>query len=392
MNNMQVILDIWNGYIKWAIFAEEGEGKVVVAREMIKTKWMRKGKILDVEDFAVCINKILESFTRKLGDDVVEKVFIWISHPECTIRRISEQKRILKGTITHDDIAHLSDVVADTMVKPNFEALKIIPVQWIIDEQTKVKDPIGMEARKLELIADVFMIPKNFYNNLFDACEQLDLHIADIIPNILGSAEACLDLDVRDLGALLIDMWANQTSYVVYEEWFPVVYGVLPVGGEDVTKDLSIGLQVDIKDAEHIKREKWVIIMDNRMLEDESVDMRFLSDIMIARYEEIFEFINEDLILHQKDGRLPWGVILTGGASKVDWLTVLAKDIFKLATFKGKERNLELWDLSSNQQFINTIGVYSWAMKYYQAQRRSFNMNFNFGLFSKVGDFFKQLF
>jgi cell division ATPase FtsA len=52
--------------------------------------------------------------------------------------------------------------------------------------------------------------------------------------------------------------------------------------------------------------------MDNRMMEDESVDIRFLSDIMVARYEEIFELINEDLILHQKDGRLPGGVILTG--------------------------------------------------------------------------------
>ena len=77
------------------------------------------------------------------------------------------------------------------------------------------------------------------------------------------------------------------------------------MGGEEVTKDLSIGLQLDIKDAEQVKREKGVIIMDNRMLEDESVDMRFLSDIMIARYEEIFELINEDLMLHQKDGRLP---------------------------------------------------------------------------------------
>ena len=272
---------------------------------MVKTKGMRKGKILDIEDFAVCINQILESFTRKLGDDVVEKVFLGISHPECTIRRIAEQKRILNRNITHDDIAHLSDVVADTMVKPNFEALKIIPVQWIIDEQTKMKDPIGMEARKLELIADVFMIPKNFYSNLLDACEQLDLQVADIIPNVLGTAESCLDLDVKDLGVLLIDIGSNQTSYVVYEEGYPVVYGVLPVGGEDVTKDLSIGLQVDIKDAEHIKREKGMINMDNRVFEDESVDLRFLSDIMVARYEEIFELINEDLILHQKDGRLP---------------------------------------------------------------------------------------
>jgi len=100
----------------------------------------------------------------------------------------------------------LSDVVAETTVKPNYEVVKIIPVQWIIDEQTKTKDPLGMEARKLELIADVFMIPKNFYTNLLDALERLDLHVADMIPNILGSTEVCMDFDLKDLGALLIDI------------------------------------------------------------------------------------------------------------------------------------------------------------------------------------------
>lgn len=256
MNDMQVVLDVGNGYVKGVIFAKEEDKTVIVAREMVKTKGMRKGKILDTEDFAVCINEILESFTRKLGDDVVEKVFLGISHPLCSIKRVTEQKRILNRHIGHDDIAHLSDVVADMTVKPNYEVLKIMPVQWIIDEKTKTKEPIGMEARKLELWADVFMIPKNFYTNLLQACDKLDLQVIDIIPNILGSVEACLDIDVKDLGVLLIDIGANQTSYAVYEEGFPILYGVLPVGGEDVTKDLSIGLQVDIRDAEHIKREK----------------------------------------------------------------------------------------------------------------------------------------
>jgi len=82
--------------------------------------------------------------------------------------------------------------------------------------------------------------------------------------------------------------------------------------------------------------------MDSRTLDDESVDMRFLSDIMIARYEEIFEIINEDLIHHHKDGRLPGGVILVGGAAKVPGLLVLAKDVFKLATFKAQDSILQL--------------------------------------------------
>lgn len=392
MNEMRAILDIGNGYIKGMIFGFEQDKPVILAKEMVKTRGMRKGKILDVEDFAVCINEVLESFEKKLWGDFVEEVFLTISHPATDIKRVSEQKRVLNKQIGNDDIQHLSDVVADVIGKPNYEVLKIIPVQWIIDDHTKLKDPIGMEAKKLELIADVFMIPRTFYTNLQEACNKLDLQIVDIIPNILGASQVCMDFDLKDLWALLVDIGTNQTSYVVYEEWFPVFYGTIPVWGEEVTKDISIGLQVDIKDAEQIKREKWAIMLWGNVRSDDSIDSSFLSDIMIARYEEILELIQEDLQRHEKDGRLPGGVILIWGATKVDGLWVLAKDVFKLATFKGEDKVLRLGDISLNPQFINLLGAYVWVDKYHMPKRRTFNFSFKSGLFDRVGELFKHLF
>lgn len=392
MNDMKVVIDVGNWYIKGVVFAEEDDKTVVLAKEMVKTRGMRKGKILDIEDFALCINEILESFAKKLGGDFVEEVTVGVSHPDCIVSRVAEQKRVLTKDITHDDIAHLSDVIADSAVRANYEVLKIIPVLRIIDEDTKTKDPLGMEARKLELIADVFMIPKTYYNNLMEVFHRLDLTVGDIVPNILGVAEVCMDFDLKDLGVLLIDIGANQTSYVVYEEGYPLFYGVLPMGGEDVTKDISIGLQVDIKEAEQIKREKGVIILDNRHVDDEAVDVRFLSDIMVARYEEMFELIQRELIKRQRDGRLPGGVFLTGGASKVENMTLLAKDVFKLASFRAKEHTLKVGDLSENHQFLSVLGTYVRSNKYNIAKWRGFGLKFNLGMLTKVRDFFKQLF
>ncbi|MDP2669578.1 MAG: cell division FtsA domain-containing protein [bacterium] len=111
---------------------------------------------------------------------------------------------------------------------------------------------------------------------------------------------------MKDLGVLLVDIGANQTSYVVYEEGYPLFYGVLPIGGEHVTKDISIGLQVDIRDAEQIKKEQGSVMHQQQASEEtDTIDKRFLTDIMTARYEEIFELVQEDLVKHQKDGRLP---------------------------------------------------------------------------------------
>ena len=393
MQKLTVVLDIGNAYIKWGVFSQEDDGAQLLIKEMVKTKGMRKGKILDVESFALSVNELLQAFSKKLGGDFIEEVFVGLSHPELSIARVHEHKRIMNRTVTREDILHLSDVIAESSSKSNFEVVKILPVQWILDDETAVKDPEGMEARRVELIADVFQLPKTFMTNLHEAFTKLDLRIVDVIPNILWLSEACLDHEMKDLGVLLIDIGANQTSYVVYEEGYPLFYGILPVGGEHVTKDISIGLQIDIKDAEQIKKEHGAVLqqMPTETTTDETIDKRFLTDIMTARYEEIFEIIQEDLVKHQKDGRLPGGVVLTGGAVKIENILTLAKDVFKLATFKGKELTNTFGDASTHLQLHALLWLYLWIGKYYKKTSKRW-LQLNFNVFTKIKDFVQQLF
>lgn len=208
--------------------------------------------------------------------------------------------------IGEDDVEHLSRVISDISVKSNFETIKIVPVYWIIDEIKKEKDPIGMKGKKLELVADVFMIPKNLYNGIIESFEKIGLRVTDIIPNIIASTEVAIDYDHRDLGTILIDIGKNQSSYVIYEDGYPLGYGVIPIGGEDVTKDISIGMQIDIKEAEDLKRSYGTALLSkDNMPENSPVDMLFLSDIINARYEEIFNKANNHLKELEKDGKLP---------------------------------------------------------------------------------------
>jgi cell division protein FtsA len=137
--------------------------------------------------------------------------------------------------------------------------------------------------------------------------------VTDIIPNIIASTEIAIDYDHRDLGTVLIDIGKNQSSYVIYEDGYPLGYGVIPIGGEDVTKDISIGMQIDIKEAEDLKRSYGTALLSrDNMPENSPVDMLFLSDIINARYEEIFNKVNNHLIQLEKDGKLPGGVLLIG--------------------------------------------------------------------------------
>lgn len=391
MKNIKAVFDIGNDTIKWVVFGEDDGKNVILVKQMEVTQGLRKGKILDSENFINSINRVAEAFIKKLWGDFIDEVFVSISHPEAIIQRIVEQKRIMTEEIGEDDIEHLSKVISDISVKSNFETIKIVPVYWIIDETKKEKDPIGMKGKRLELVADVFMVPKNLYNGIIESFEKIGLRVTDIIPNIIASTEIAIDYDHKDLGTILIDIGKNQTSYVVYEDGYPLEYGVIPIWWEDVTKDISIGMQIDIKEAEDLKRSYGTaLISKDKMTENSPVDMLFLSDIINARYEEIFTKINHKLHHLEKDGKLPWGVLLIWWGCRVPNVDLLAKEIFKLATFYGKDTVLDLGDLSSNIQFINVLGAYVRSNKY--TEWRKWNFKFNFDVVSNIGKFFKDLF
>lgn len=390
MKDIRAVFDIWNDVIKGFVFANDNEKDIVLAKQTEITQGMRKGKILDSENFATTINKITETFIKKLWWDFIDEVFVSISHPEMLINRVIEQKRIMKDEIEADDVEHLSKIIWEISNKNNYEIIKIVPVCWIIDEQRKEKDPIWLKWKKLELVADVFMIPKSIYNGIIETFEKVWLNIADIIPNIIAASEITLDYDRKDLGTVLIDIGKNQTSYVIYEDGYTLWYWTIPIWWEDVTKDISIGMQVDIKEAEEIKKTHGTAIVDVNLSEDSPLDIHFLSDIINARYEEIFMKINDHLKKLERDWRLAWWIIMIGWWSKMPNLDLLSKDIFKLATFYWKDHILNIWDISNNIQFMNVLWAYVWSKKYTEGRKWSFK--FNFDVVGSVSKFFKDLF
>ena len=390
MNEIKAVFDIGNNSIKAVVFQNDNGKDVILAQQEEASLGLKKGKILDAERFTTTINKIVENFSKKLGGDFIENVVISLSHPEMIVSRIYESKRILQEEVTEDDADHLSRIIGDISGKDNYETLKIVPVCRVIDEEKREKDPVGLKCKKLELVADVFLIPKNFHAGLIDAFDKVGLNIVDIIPNILATPEICIDYDHKDLGTLLIDIGKNQTSYVVYEEGYVVAYDTIPLGWEDVTKDISIWMQVDIRDAEEIKRTLWTAIITEDFNANTEMDLAFLSDIINARYEEIFNKIITRLKKIDKDGRLPGGILLVGWGSKMNNLDILAKVLFRLSASYAKDITMNIGALGNNIQFINLLAAYYRSNKYMDIDSRK--MSFKPGKFlGKIADFFKSL-
>lgn len=392
MRDIKAIFDVWNDSIKAAIFADDEWKTTMLAKHMEPTQWMRKGKLLDPEAFTRSINNIVENFVKKLWWDFIDEVFVSISHPDSIVKRIIEQKRIMDPEIGDWDVEHLSKVIADVANKNNMETIKITPVYRIIDEDKKEKDPIWLKWKRLELAADAFMIPKNLYNGVMEAFEKVWLSVSDVIPNILSASEIALDYDRKDLWVVLIDIWKNHTSYAIFEEWYPLWYWTIPIWWEDVTKDISIWMQIDIKEAEDIKKTHWTAIVDKHVTEDTPLDIHFLTEIISSRYEEIFNKINNHLVKIDRDWKLAWWIILIWWWAKLPNLDLLAKESFKLASFYWKDNQLNLWDISNNIQFTNTLWTFARSNKYMDWRKWSI-IKFNFsGIWETIIKFFKDLF
>lgn len=391
MRDIKAVFDIGNDTIKAVVFWKDNEKDVILAKQMEPAQWLKKWKILDAEAFTTTINKIIEHFIKKLWGDFIEEVVVWVSHPEMFVHRIVEGKRIMQEEVSSEDVEHLSRIVAEISSKNNFETIKIVPVCWIIDEDKREKDPVGLKCKKLELMADVFLLPKNFYTGLVEAFDKVWLTITDIIPNIIAATEVAMDYDHKDLWTVLVDIWKNQTSYVIYEDGYPLWYGTMALWGENVTKDISIWMQIDIKEAEDIKKKYWMAMITDWITPDSEMDIVFLTEIINARYEEIFSKINQHLARIERDWRLPWWILLIGWWSKMQNLDYLAKNVFKLATFYGKDLMVDVGDLSLNIQFVNLLGIYYWSNKYSDESSRGPKIS-TWKIVKKVWKWFTDLF
>lgn len=143
------------------------------------------------------------------------------------------------------------------------------------------------------------------------------MEILDIFPNVLGTGEATLSRRQKELGVVCLDIGASVTNVSVYEEGALIYAGIIPIGGEHVTSDLALGLRISIDTAEKLKLE-YGDIGFAKSDEDEEIDLskfsnidtinvsrKFMAEIIKARYQEIFHYVNLELKKVGRDGMLP---------------------------------------------------------------------------------------
>lgn len=308
---------------------------------------IRKGNILDMEEFKSNLDSSLEEAEKMSGEQVT---WVNISFNSSSFDVVTSKWIIAVSgdEISSDDIDRVLDMARNWVDLPNREILKVVPEYFIVDLEEGVKNPIGMSARKLEVIANIFSMNKNILGNMKKAVADVGIEIYDIFPNLLTSAEWVLTKRQKELGVVCVDIWASTTGVTVYEEGVLKFSTVIPIGWDSVTNDIALWARTSIDIAESLKlshavvwlnpetdKEYEIKLSEISTSEEGSISNIYLSQIVTARYEEILSFISMELKKIGRDGMLPEWAILVWWAVKQQWLIETAKKVLRLPVFIG---------------------------------------------------------
>lgn len=405
--NIITAIDIGSSKIRTVIgtFPEEwGRDFNVLGIGVTTSYAIRKGNILDMEEFKSNLDKSLEEAEKMAGEQVSG---VYLSFNSSSFEVISSKGIIaISGDeITSEDVDRVLDMAKNGVDLPNREILKVIPEYFVVDMEEGVKNPVGMSARKMEVVAHIFSMNKNILGNIRKAVSDVGIEIYDVLPNLLASPEWVLTKRQKELGVVCIDVGASTTGVTVYEEWVLKFSSVIPIGGDSVTNDIALGVRTSIDVAEKLKLDYSFITLDDEALppdamiqlssissgEDGEVSSQYVSKIASARYEEIFYFVRDELRRVGKDGMLPEWAILVWGWVKTNGLVDVAKEVLRLPIFIGLPVEKEsLTETSiSDPVFAAVIGNMIFANKY-SVGKMPFSLNIT-GMFQSIVKVFKKI-
>jgi cell division protein FtsA len=328
---------------------------------------MRKGMVVNLTGPAQAIDDALGEAERMSGYQVdtatisINGTHILSTHADGMIA-----VGMPDHAITHEDLVRIEEVATLGKVPANREILEVVPHSYRLDGQDNIKDPLGMTGTRLEIDAHVVSALSPLLANLQKSADTAKVTPRGIIVAGVAAARAVLSEQQIENGVALIDIGGTTTNVAVYEEGDLQYTAVLPVGGVNITNDLAIGLKTDPEIAEKVKLQhaSAIIRPDKAGVslkhdgEVYSFDTNDVDEIVEARLEEIFEAVQHELKKAGRAGKLPSGVVLTGGSAQLKGIVEFAKNYLGLAAKLGKTSGYGgVADDIEKPQFATVVGL-----------------------------------
>ncbi len=361
------------------LIGEIGDSEMprVVGVGVAASRGVRRGVIVDVEEVARAIAASVERAERVSGYPV-ECAYVGIAAEHISSFGSRGAVAIPKGDrgITQEDADRAMEAAQAIAIPHNREVLHVVPRGYTLDGQDGVRDPMGMLAFKLEIEVHIITGSVPPIQNLVKAVEQANVDVEDLVFGPLACSEAVLSDVEREMGVVLADVGAGTTDIAIFMDGAICHAVVLPTGGNHITSDIAIGLQMPFTAAEEAKI-VYGHVLPEKEGEDEMIDVQVfgeeerqtisrsrLREIIEARAAETLSLIGREIKSSGYEGLLPAGVVLCGGSSQLRGLRELGHSILQLPVRVGSPQSLEgLLDSISDPAYATSAGLLLWGAR-----------------------------
>jgi cell division protein FtsA len=319
----------------------------VIGMATARNRGMNKGKIVSLDKVVIAIKNAVQE-AEDMAECRVHSAWVSIPSAELKSAYASGNTHIdnTEKTITTSEVVRALELAKASHVNSDHYLVNAVPLGFELDDSGEwVQNPIRMSASQMIGHYQLMMLPISTMQNLDRAMKGANIGVEKMVINTLPTAEASLLKDEKEYGVCLIDIGAGTTNVAIYLDGRLALAHTLQRGGEHVTRDIAAVLQTTTEEAERIKLRYGCVdhslVKPDHMIQIQGIDgpqtiSRIeLTDIIVARYDEIFSQIRHEL---QQSGVLDGlyhGVVLTGDACQIEGMVTFVRRVLGVSAHLG---------------------------------------------------------
>lgn len=377
-NELYVSLDIGTSNTKVIVGEMTDDSLNIIGVGNVPSEGLKKGSIVDIDETVHSIRKAFDQAERMVGFPLKKAIvgvngnYIHIQDTNGVVAVSSENKEIHV-----EDVRRVMEAAQVVSVPHEQLIVDVVPKQFIVDGRDEITDPKKMLGVRLEVEGTLITGSKTILHNLLRCVERAGVEITDICLQPLAAGSAALSKDEKNLGVAMIDIGGGSTTVAVFEQGHLKETAVIPLGGENITKDVSIGLRTSTEEAERVKKQFGHAFYDEAS-EDEvfevtvigtnqkqSFTQQEIANIIEARVEEILEIAAAE-IEHMGITDLPGGFVLTGGQAAMPGVLSLAQEVLRHNVRVASPNYIGVRD----PQYMTGVGLIQFACRNARIQGR----------------------
>ncbi len=346
-----------------------GEQVEVIGVGSHPSRGIKRGVVVDIEATTQAIQRAVAEASL-MANCQIRSVYASIAGSHIACRNSPGHVAIRDREVSQTDIERVLENARAVPVPADQRILHVIPQEYVIDDQEGIRHPIGMSGVRLEARVHLITGAMSAAQNISKCVSRCGLSVDSLICSQLASSHAVLTQDERDLGVCLVDIGAGTSDMAVFTQGAIRHTASLGVAGDQVTNDIAFAFRTPTPFAEEIKV-RYACALAQLARPEETIEVtsvgdrpprrlarQMLAEVVQKRYEEIFEMVQAELRRSGYEELIAAGLVLTGGASKMEGVVELAEEMFQMPVRIGLPQHVSgLSEVVSNEIHATGVGL-----------------------------------